>query len=783
MAQKDKNEIKDKSHHGRKRKQSLHDDEKKTPKNMLGMREGTMRGVLTVVLFMVCIFFILAALGSAGMAGRWVYTKLNYLLGVGYFLLPAVAFLFGISTMRSMEQSVSSIKAIGATLFFLSGLGIIGLFSMNNGGVVGTFINQPLIAFFDVYASGLFLLGLLAISVILLFDAQIITETSRALTNIPRALYNSFTSLMRTSSPQRPVDTAGDPVVHTSGEDLGSAVDEQEKNRAQERPVNQVPTSAGGTGGENKNESGEAVGGFFSQRGVPGQEWSPPPLSLLERDRGKPSVGDIKANTNTIKRTLQNFGVTVEMAEVSIGPTVTRYALKPAEGVKLARIVALTNDLALALAAHPIRIEAPIPGKSLVGIEIPNTIKSTVGLASLLSADEYQRSTKPLTIALGKSIVGKPQFGDLAKMPHLLIAGATGSGKSVTIHSVITSLLFRNPPEQLGFVMIDPKRVELTLYNSIPHLLTPVITSAQQAIKALKGAASEMERRYVIFQEHKVRDINSYQTNVLAPAYAAQEAKQKKKGAVAESDNSALPPPMPYIVIIIDELADIMTAYPRELESAIVRLAQMSRATGIHLILSTQRPSVNVITGLIKANVPGRIALRVASHIDSRTILDSMGAESLLGSGDMLYLAGEMSKPQRLQSAFISEAEVKRVVGYLAEQYDNITTNDLPIGEAPGAAGLGPGPVFAAALNAEEEDSEKDELYDQAQEEVLRAGKASTSLLQRRLGIGYGRAARIIDMLEARGVVGPADGSKPRQVLAAENSAGFGEMPPSEELA
>ena len=331
----------------------------------------------------------------------------------------------------------------------------------------------------------------------------------------------------------------------------------------------------------------EESGDFGIKKNISFKPYTPPPLSLLERDRGKPEVGDIKANSNIIKRTLQNFGIMVEMDEISIGPSVTRYALKPAEGVKLSRILGLQNNLELALAAHPVRIEAPIPGKSLVGIEIPNSVKTLVGLGSLLSQSEYTNSEKPLMVALGKSISGVSVFANMVKMPHLLIAGATGSGKSVTIHAIINSLLFRNSPENLKFIMIDPKRVELTQYNKIPHLLTPVITDAKKVIMSLKWAAKEMEHRYDILEKNKVRDIESYHKNI------------------------ASPDTMPYIIIVIDELADIMQAYPRELESAVIRLAQMSRAVGIHLILSTQRPSVNVITGLIKANIPSRISFSV----------------------------------------------------------------------------------------------------------------------------------------------------------------------------
>lgn len=477
----------------------------------------------------------------------------------------------------------------------------------------------------------------------------------------------------------------------------------------------------------------------------------PPPLSLLEKDRGKPETGDIKANANIIKRTLQNFGIDVEMDEISIGPSVTRYALKPAEGVKLSKIIALNNDLALALAAHPIRIEAPIPGKSLVGIEIPNTTKTTVGLATLLGSEEYQQSEKSLLVSLGKGISGRSYFSNLSKAPHMLIAGATGSGKSVTIHAIITSLLFRNSPENLKFIMIDPKRVELTLYNKIPHLLTPVITDAKKAILALKWAAKEMSRRYDTFEKNSVRDIDSYHKNISGES-------------------------MPFIVIVLDELADIMQAYPRELESAVVRIAQMSRAVGIHLIVSTQRPSVNVITGLIKANIPSRIALQVSAQIDSRTILDTGGAEKLLGAGDMLYLGGEMSKPLRLQSAFISETEVKKVVKYLADAYKDEVMGEINLTGAE----AGKDSIFESIIDSNNVDlGDEDELLGQAHEIVIRTGKASTSFLQRKLGVGYSRSAKLIDLLEAKGIVGPANGAKPREVYGSQANNNMVESEPA----
>jgi S-DNA-T family DNA segregation ATPase FtsK/SpoIIIE len=509
------------------------------------------------------------------------------------------------------------------------------------------------------------------------------------------------------------------------------------------------------------------------------KEFNPPPLSLLEKDKGKPGVGDMKANSNIIRRTLQQFGIIVEMDEICIGPSVTRYALKPAEGVKLSRIVGLQSELALALAAHPIRIEAPIPGTSLVGIEVPNSTKTTVGLGSLLASQEFVSSEHPLFISLGKSISGKTHFGNLTKMPHLLVAGATGSGKSVTVHTMITSLLYRNPPENLRFIMIDPKRVELTMYNGIPHLITPVITDAKKTLAALRWAAREMDRRYDVLEAEKCRDIKSYHEKIkdelekfsIEQREKMERSEEEEEKEISEDfaseesygeakkDSVKIPERMPYIVVIIDELADLMQTFPRELESAIVRLAQMSRAVGIHLILSTQRPSVNVITGLIKANIPCRVALQVTSQIDSRTILDTGGAEKLLGAGDMLYLSGDMPKPIRLQSAYVSESELKKVVKYIVDQYRDIPPEYINLVDVPGRD-----TIFTSNLE-ESKDSVDDELYEKAKAEVISSGQASTSYLQRKLGVGYSRAAKLIDVLEEQGVVGPKNGSKAREIL------------------
>jgi DNA segregation ATPase FtsK/SpoIIIE, S-DNA-T family len=690
------------------------------------LKVETLSWIFAIGFFVLSVFFMLASFGKAGFVGLKTYQVFSMMFGLGYYLIPILGIILAISFAKSIKQSMSVAKFIGASLFFISSLSLLDLIFKGKGGFVGNLLHQPLVKLFDVYAATVILLALIVVSMLVIFDAPL---------NIS-SLINIFRKNKIEGEEEAEVK------IVSGGEPLKDPREIDKKPAGIPAPLS-IKTPP-------KEEGSEF--NIFKSSSILSKPFTPPPLSLLERDKGKPEVGDIKANANIIKRTLQNFGIIVDMDEISIGPSVTRYALKPAEGVKLSRILALQNNLELALAAHPVRIEAPIPGKSLVGIEIPNMTKTMVGLGSLLAQSEYTDSEKSLMLGLGKSITGTGIFANLAKMPHLLIAGATGSGKSVTIHAIINSLLFRNSPETLKFIMIDPKRVELTLYNKISHLLTPVITDAKKAIMSLKWAAKEMDRRYDILEKAHVRDIESYHKNILSPAL--ENYKKDKNGKEA----SGLPDAMPYIVVVIDELADIMQAYPRELEAAIVRLAQMSRAVGIHLILSTQRPSVNVITGLIKANVPTRIALQVASQFDSRTILDSAGAEKLLGAGDMLYLSGEMSKPIRLQCPYISETEVKKVVEYLIKNYEEEAPSDISM-EAEQSKNV----MFEVL--ADDGGAEEDDLYEEARETVIRAGKASTSYLQRKLRIGYARAARLVDILEEKGVISGGDGAKPREVL------------------
>lgn len=468
------------------------------------------------------------------------------------------------------------------------------------------------------------------------------------------------------------------------------------------------------------------------------QDYQFPPLDLLTKVKPTDQSADldsIKSNTQKLQDTLKSFGVDATVENVNLGPSVTKYELRPAVGVKVSRITNLADDLALALAAKDIRIEAPIPGKSLIGIEVPNQQIATVGFRDMIEAAPHD--DRPLDVPLGRTVTGQVMTADLTKMPHLLIAGATGSGKSVAINVIITSILLKAKPSQVKMLMIDPKKVELSVYNGIPHLLSPVVSEPKKAARALGKVVGEMERRYELFAALGVRNLDGYNRMV-------------EKENQNHTDPNEQQPTMPLILVIVDELADLMMTVSRDVEDAIVRIAQMGRAAGIHMILATQRPSVDVITGLIKANVPSRIAFAVSSGVDSRTIIDTNGAEKLLGRGDMLFEPIDQNKPIRIQGAFISDHDVEAVVDFIknerpAEYDDQMMVSD-------------------AEMQQEEQKEDEDELFGEALQFVAQEQKASTSLIQRRFRIGYNRAARIIDDMEQRGYIGPANGSKPREV-------------------
>ncbi|MEX2436550.1 MAG: DNA translocase FtsK, partial [Candidatus Paceibacterota bacterium] len=667
------------------------------------------KSVWVVSFLAIAIVFILASAGQAGPVGENFYNFFHSLLGVGYYLLPIASFILAFSFVDPDKDRVLSLTLVGVFVFVIAGLGIIDIISPGSAGSFGSIVgslSSPL----GVPASTVIMVAALVASFLLVL-------------NRPLKFSGAGSTFFN------PEKKEEDNVQIKMPE--GSEVDDlDEEDKEEEDKIETVKKK------EDFSDEGESEKNkekFEASRVSHAGDYKFPPLSLLASKIEKPTIGDLRANANIIKRTLDSFGIPVEMGEIQVGPTVTRYTLKPAEGVKLSKILALSSDLSLSLAAHPLRIEAPIPGKALVGIEVPNKAAAIVRLGSLLAYPEFQKAGK-LAIILGRDVSGDPVIGNIDKMPHLLVAGATGSGKSIAIHTIIQSLLFKNSPKDLRMIMVDPKRVELSVYNGIPHLISPVITENKKAIGALNWAINEMDERYEALLSAGARDIKSYN-------------KKNPKDS------------LPYILIVIDELADLMATYSREVEGAIIRLAQMARATGIHIIVSTQRPSVEVITGLIKANITSRIALQVASQIDSRTILDMAGAEKLLGNGDLLFISSESSKPKRVQGAFITEKEIKDVVNYIEDNNEVALDDDMDIEEDK--EGLRPSIDFEKFSN----DEDGDELYDEAVEVIRNAGKGSASLLQRRLRVGYARAARLLDMMEEAGIVGPPDGSKPRDVF------------------
>jgi len=704
------------------------------------------KGLVAILLFLVAGLAALSFFNMAGVAGKFIDSLLAIIFGQVRYVFPIILIVVATLMIKDMEYRYKPTHLIGTILFFLSFNGLMHLrvpvdqmvdmaTQGYGGGFAGVALAWPLAKYVSVVAGALILICLLLVAVIFLFNTSLaqIVELNRKfflmLGWCGRNIVEFFALFKKGNSEKVKFSIKGEYKQNTTPEpeteDEKTEVEEPEDDEEENKRRFLQKALAKKEAEDKETEAREEI-----EVARPDYtNFKLPPVELLSNTKSKPTSGDIEANAETIRDTFQNFGIEVDMGEVRVGPTVTQYSMKPAKGVKLTRITTLSNDLALALAAHPIRIEAPIPGQSLVGIEVPNEKVAMVTLRELLEAPEFKNRPHNMMIALGKDVAGKVWFADLPRMPHLLIAGATNSGKTVCINTVILSLLFQNSPETLRFIMVDPKRVELTLYNGIPHLLTPVITDAAKTVNALKWTIGEMERRFDLLAKNGKRDIGSY--------------------------NKAAEEKLPYIVFVIDELADLMAMAASEVEAGIIRVAQMARAVGIHLIVATQRPSVEVITGLMKANIPARIAFSVASLIDSRTILDCQGAEKLLGRGDMLFLTAELSKPKRIQGAFVSEEEMKHVVK--AIHGDEPPAYDETIVAKSGSGGtmnLFGGPS-----------DDHDPMFEEAKRIVVESGKASASLLQRRLKLGYARAARVLDELEEAGIVGPADGAKPREIF------------------
>ena len=709
------------------------------------------RGILAIVVVIVAIIFGLSFFDKAGTIGIMLdQYVLSFLFGSIRYTVPFVMVVLAWYLVRDTNYNYHPTHGIGAILFFLSLASFMHMkfiphemwnmsLEGHGGGVFGM-LAWPLKTYLGNIAGRVILIGMVAVGFFLIFNTSfahfvmINKKLFAGLGWVGKSILNLFGLFVEKNGKRLSVEDDEDEEEDEEYEEEEEEDDEDEEEEEEEpqkkRIFSKKEVNIAGDEEDNEEDEKENENVAAWQRNVVIKNL--PKLDLLTTKKSKPTSGDIKANAEIIHDTFQEFNIGVEMGEVRVGPTVTQYSMKPYKGVKLSRITTLSNDLSLALAAHPIRIEAPIPGKSLVGIEVPNHKAAIVTLRELLESKEFRTREHNLMIALGKDVAGKVWFADLPKMPHLLVAGATGSGKTVCINSIIMSLLYQNTAEELRLIMVDPKRVELTPYNGIPHLLTPVITNTQKTVNALKWCIGEMERRFEVFSKSHSRDIGSYNSK--------------------HPDDK-----MPRIVFIIDELADLMATAASEVEAGIIRIAQMARAVGIHLIVATQRPSVDVITGLMKANIPARIAFSVASIIDSRTILDCPGADKLIGRGDMLYLTADLSKPKRIQGAFISENEVHAVANYL--KGDNDVEYDDSIVEKPGAGTMN---MFGGATD------DNDPLYSDAKEAILAAGKASASFLQRRLKVGYARAARILDELEAAGIIGPSDGAKPREILVTE---------------
>lgn len=708
---------------------------KSIPKPQLDLASETKRGIAVVVFLILAGVTGLSIIGSAGGFGQFIFKMFAFLFGVLAYLVPLVFLLISYLLFKSVPNeenkhpyfrtyvgmflSTGAVAGLIHSMYITQTIGAVALANDGKaGGWLGALFGGPINSAFGILAGDLMLIGILIIGIVITLNLSPMLWFKR-----------------KDSEDVVPTPVQEKVKINAMVEDVAEDVlSDEETELKEEKPL--VPDSKLKST-INVTPSGidpadEVISKMESITLEDRRDWKLPPFDLLDDNKTEVDSGNIENNVQIIQKTLADFGIEVEMGEVNVGPTVTQYTLRPSTGVKLSQIAGLQNDLALALAAHGIRMELPIPGKALVGIEVPNKSTAIVRLREVMQTSDFINHKSKLALSLGRDVAGRPMIADLAKMPHMLIAGATGTGKSVAINSLFISLLYRNTPQDIKFIVVDPKRVELSSYNGIPHLLTPAIVEPDKAVNALKWAVAEMERRYKLLADAGNRNISDY--------------------------NASTELPLPYIVIIVDELADLMAVAQNEVEAAIVRLAQMARAVGIHLILATQRPSVEVITGLIKANITSRIAFAVASQVDSRTIIDSSGAEKLLGNGDMLFVSAEFNKPRRVQGAFIGEQEVRKVVDFFKNQAGAVIYNEDIIEKPKRGLGI-PG-------MGGDEGNDEDDMYEAAKEEVIRAGKASASLLQRRLRVGYARAARLLDILEDKGVIGPGDGAKPREVYA-----------------
>jgi DNA segregation ATPase FtsK/SpoIIIE, S-DNA-T family len=759
----------------------------------LSPHKGDIQGVFLVLLALVM------ALGiwfeDGGRLGAFMALLFRNLFGYGAYGVPLLAAGLALALFwrpATKDDMVAGRVTIGLLAVLAGGLGLLHLARgappadsapavlQDSGGLVGAILAAPLARLLSTWGAGALFTCVLFLGT-LISTRTSVAAVARGITSMGRLAGSALTAPPRPPPPPPAPPEVVEPV------DSGEAPPKRRgRRRAEPAPDDTVEVVAGkpgadaGTAGkeadtrvEERDEAaalkappppiapadlpgaGDAVQLAMTLQAKAGGAYTTPPESLLRRGHARPvDARRLDETAKTLENTLDQFEVDARVARYTRGPTVTRYEVELGPATKVARVIGLSHDIAYALASPDVRIIAPIPGKSAIGIEVPNRDRELVTLGDILGTvgkdgrDGRQDDRHPLTVALGKDIGGEPVLANLAEMPHVLIAGSTGSGKSVCLNVLVTSLLMRNPPEEVRLILIDPKRVELTSYENVPHLITPVVTHPKRASEALAWAVREMELRLETLAIAGVRNIAAY--NKAAKEGTLPPLPSATLDDEGRPDGTQQRPTLPYIVVVIDELSDLMMIAPRDVEDAICRIAQMARAVGIHLVVATQRPSVDVVTGLIKANIPSRIAFMVASAQDSRVILDAGGADKLVGHGDMLYLPGGTSKPRRIQGAFITEKEVEAVVAYCKAQQQ---------------AAYQPGVVAEGRAGTEDDDGDEDPLLTQAMEIVVRSGLGSTSMLQSKMKVGFSRARRIMDQLEERGVVGPSEGSKPRDVL------------------
>ena len=708
--------------------------------------DGFWAQVWAFILIVLAVILVVGWFDTGGPVILWITEAARSAIGGAMYILPFLFTYIAVETFRAPDNRLAWVMKLSATLLVVWLAGLMGLYKDltgdGRGGFLGETLNSGMLSLVDPPIAALLYMVFIIVTFMYTVRLSLRTVGRWLLSLMQRGdEQDENVEVMRKAAAAEKSGKSSEFVLNAGVPTLTP----EERAAAEKKASSRRSSLAGSTPPDKQAEARSALVMATDPN------WEFPDLDLLEKNQNPADAGDIEGNAETIRDTLHEFNIDVEMEGANIGPKVTQYTLRPPSGVKLTRITALETNLALNLAAQSLRIEAPIPGRKAVGIEVPNIKAADVRLYGILESKQWKSANEPLSFAIGKDITGEPVVGKLNKMPHMLIAGQTGSGKSVMINTLLTSLLYRNSPSDMKLILVDPKQVEMAPYEDIPHLLTPVITEPEKTISALKWAVNEMERRYKLLAEEKLRDIKSYNQRVASGRKKI--SVQDEDGTSQEVENGA----MPYVVIVVDELADLMMVAKRDVEALIVRLAQKARAVGIHLVLATQRPSVDVITGLIKANVPARIAFTVASQVASMTILDQAGADKLLGQGDMLFKTADMGKPVRIQGAWVMDEEVMKITDHLraqsAPQY-----NDEIISQPVQLNGKG-GVVMDMG------DTGGDDMFRDAVRVVIDGRKASTSLLQRRLRIGYARAARIIEEMEEQGIIGPADGSRPREVL------------------